>query len=78
MVRTQIQLTEQQARALRRVAASRGMSMAAVIREVLDRALTTSHDAKVERALAVVGRFSSGATTVSRDHDRELERAFRE
>ena len=77
MVRTQIQLTEQQARALRRVAASRGMSMAAVIRELLDAALTSSLDAKVDRALAVVGRFSSGATTVSGDHDAELERAFR-
>ena len=77
MVRTQIQLTEQQARALRRVATGRGMSMAAVIREVLDQALTTLHGAKVERALAVVGRFSSGATTVGRDHDHELERAYR-
>jgi plasmid stability protein len=78
MVRTQIQLTEQQARALRRVAARRGMSMAAVIRELVDQALATSFDAKIERSLAAVGSFSSGVTTVSRDHDRELEEAFRD
>jgi hypothetical protein len=52
--------------------------MAAVIREVLDQALMTPHDAKVERALAVVGRFSSGLTTVSRDHDEELAQAYDE
>ena len=50
--------------------------MAAVIRELLDQALTSSHDAKVERALAVAGRFRSGVGHVSRDHDRELEDAF--
>ena len=76
VIRTQIQLTEDQARALRRVARSRGVSMAAVIRELLDQALTSSHDAKVERALAVAGRFRSGVGHVSRDHDRELEDAF--
>ena len=77
MVRTQIQLTEPQARALRRVAASRGMSMAAVIREVLDQALTRSQDAGVERSLAAVGSYSSKGRTMSRDHDRALEEAFR-
>lgn len=53
------------------------MSMAAVIREVLDHALTSSQDAGVERSLAAVGSYSSEVTTVSRDHDRELDEAFR-
>jgi hypothetical protein len=77
VVRTQIQLTEGQARALRRLAQTRGVSMAAVIRELLEQALVSPRDARIERALAVVGRFSSGETTTSRDHDEELARAFR-
>jgi len=70
-----MQLTEEQVRALRRLAASRGVSMAAVIRDVLDEALTTPSAARLERARAVVGCFASGAKTVSREHDRELEQA---
>jgi plasmid stability protein len=73
-----MRLTEEQARALRRLAASRGVSMAAVIREVLDNALTTPSAARLDRARAVVGRFPSGAKTVSREHDRELAQAYNE
>jgi len=36
MVRTQIQLTEEQARALKEIAAARGESMAEVIRRAVD------------------------------------------
>jgi hypothetical protein len=73
-----VQLTEEQARALRRLAANRGVSMAAVIRETLDEALVNPSAARFERARAVVGRFASGVNTVSREHDRELEHAFGE
>lgn len=45
----QIRLTDEQARALRRVAASREMSVAAVIREVLDQALIPAHSPTQER-----------------------------
>jgi plasmid stability protein len=76
MIRTQVQLTEEQARALRRVAAARGVSMAAVIREVLDEALSTPAHARSVRARAAIGRFGSGPNTVSREHDRELDRSY--
>lgn len=78
MERTQIQLTEEQLQALRRVAAQRGISMAAVIRELIDDALSAPASARSARARSAVGRFSSGARTLSREHDRELERAFAE
>lgn len=75
MIRTQIQLTDEQARALRRIAASRGVSMAALLREIVDAALAP-RAAQLERASAAVGRFRSGVSHVSREHDRELEDAY--
>lgn len=50
--------------------------MAAVIRELLDEALAAPASARASRARSAIGRFASGAGTVSREHDRELERAF--
>ena len=76
MIRTQVQLTETQARMLRRVAAERGTSMAAVIRGLIEAGLTSSASVHAARARGVIGRFGSGGNTVSRDHDRELDRAF--
>ena len=77
MVRTQIQLTDEQARALRRAASDRGISMAAVIRELVDDALAFEQQARVGRALGALGRFRSGVSHVSAEHDRELEDAYR-
>lgn len=76
MIRTQVQLTDAQARVLRRVAAERGMSMAAVIRELVDAGLSAPASSHAARARSVVGRFGSGRNTVGRDHDRELDTAF--
>ncbi|MFL5798708.1 MAG: ribbon-helix-helix protein, CopG family [Actinomycetota bacterium] len=70
MVRTQIQLTEDQVKRLKRVAAQRGVSMAAVIREAVDRSIAPDdEDAKWERAMSVVGRFRSDRPDVSERHD---------
>jgi hypothetical protein len=76
MIRTQVQLTDAQARILRRAAAERGVSMAALIRELIDAGLTAPAAGRSARARGPVGRFASGKNAVSRDHDRELERAF--
>lgn len=77
MVRTQIQLTEAQARALKRLAAERGVSIAALIREAVDRLVHGGDpDAVWRRALAVIGRYSAGPGNVSEDHDRHLEEAY--
>lgn len=77
MVRTQIQLTENQARRLKQLAASQGRSMADLIRSSVD-ALLTQPDAgdddqlKRERAANVIGRFRSGTGDLSTAHDRHL------
>jgi hypothetical protein len=76
--RTQISLTSSQARELRRLARKRGMSMAALIREAVDRAYGAgaSDDARWQRALASVGGFRSDRSDVSERHDEMLGDAY--
>lgn len=80
MVRTQIQLTEEQAAALRELAAREGKSMAEVIRCSLDEHLRAAgvvgRAAAEQRARAAIGRFSSGLGDLAREHDRYLEAAL--
>jgi hypothetical protein len=81
MVRTQIQLTEQQARRLRAEARERGLSLAEVIRRYVEKGLseeTSNRAAMYDRAARVIGRFRDrrGARDLSAHHDRYLEEAF--
>lgn len=70
MIRTQIHLTERQARALRKLAAARGISMSAAIRDAVDRLVREpDRDALWKRAMSAVGKFSSGLHDVSERHD---------
>ena len=82
MVRTQIQLTEHQAKSLKELAEAEDRSMAALIRQSVDAFLQSSshrgsHERK-RRALAAVGRFRSGVSDLSVNHDRYLSEAFGE
>ncbi|MGH9253179.1 MAG: CopG family transcriptional regulator [Vicinamibacterales bacterium] len=76
MVRTQIQLTERQARRLKQLAAARGRSMADLIRRSVDALLaqadTHLDEVKRARALRGAGRFRSGVRDLSSQHDRHL------
>lgn len=78
MERTQISLTSAQARELRRVARARGTSMAALIREAVDRTYTNGagDEARWRRALDSVGGFRSDRTDVAERHDEALVDAF--
>ena len=82
MFRTQIQLTDQQARRLRAQARDRGVSLAEVIRRYVDKGLSEETDraALYERAAKAVGRFSDrdGARDVSTNHDKYLDDVFGE
>ena len=78
MVRTQIQLTKEQAERLKRVAAQRGESMAEVLRSLVDEHLMDepSRTERLRRALEVPGRFRSGRSDISEKHDDYLAEDF--
>ncbi len=72
MIRTQISLTEQQMRRLRRIAAARGTSIAAVIRDAVDRSIPDEDQDRLERqrrAFALSGAFASGHRDTAEQHD---------
>ena len=80
MIRTQIQLTEQQANALKELAHRENASIAELTRRAIDYWLETVDGVSVkerrQRALAVVGRFRSGQSDISERHDDYLAEAY--
>jgi hypothetical protein len=78
--RTQISLVPEQAARLRRLARERRTSMAALIRDAVDRTYPAEADdpldARWERALSIVGAFAGDGSNVSEEHDRYLEEAY--
>ena len=80
MIRTQIQMEEDQIEWLRAEAGARGVSVSQLIREGITFFRTHEErfpEEKKKRALAAVGRFSSGASDVSERHDDYLAEALR-
>ena len=81
MIRTQIQIEEDQVEWLREEARARGVSVSQLIREgvALFRAREERFpEDKKKRALAAVGRFSSNVSDVSERHDDYLAEALGE
>jgi hypothetical protein len=80
MVRTQIQLTEDQAKALKKIAQSRHLSVAELIRKAVDTIIKSStvvdSEERHKRAMEIVGRFSSGKRDISKKHDLYLADAY--
>jgi hypothetical protein len=81
MVRTQIQLTKEQARGVKRLSRERSVSMAEVIRSFIEIGISAEEsrrDSAYERAKQVIGRFpdKEGARDLAREHDRHLDGAF--
>ena len=81
MIRTQIQLTEEQARRVRAIGREKNLSMAEVIRRFIDRGLEEERPTRAEqydRARQLVGRFEDreGATDLAEAHDAYLDPAF--
>jgi hypothetical protein len=82
MVRTQIQLSEDEAAVVKRWAPERSVSMAAVIRDAVDpyisRESGVSMDERWQRSLAAVGGFRFGRSDLSQTHDDEFAAASSE
>ena len=78
MVRTQIQLTEKQARALKAKAFREKTSMAELIRRAVDASLMGEPPSEEAwaRALAAAGSFNSGLSDFSEEHDKYLIEAY--
>jgi hypothetical protein len=79
MVRTQIQLTEEQARILRDLSRTNRESIASLIRKAIDQFLVTRKPdrfALYRQASSVVGKYEAGAQDISLEHDRYLEETF--
>lgn len=79
MVRTQIQLTERQVQGLKSLAAARGVSMAELIRESVDRLIETptaiDPEERKRRALAIIG-IVSDVPDLGVNHDEYLAEAY--
>ena len=79
MIRTQIQLTEEQAEKLREISVANRESVAALIRKAVDQFILSGipdRSALYRQAESVVGKYMSDRDNVSTHHDRYLEEAF--
>jgi predicted DNA-binding protein len=80
MVRTQIQLTEEQSEKLKAAAAHRGISMAALIRQGIDAFLSRTNEPSPEetylRAARAAGAHHSGTSDTASRHDDHLAEGF--
>lgn len=80
MVRTQIQLTDVQAQALKELAAAEGRSMAELVRDGVDSLLrargAVDREAVKARSIAAIGRFKSAVRDLGSKHDDHLSDAF--
>lgn len=80
MIRTQIQLTDEQLTTLRALARQEERSVADLVRqsvaEYLVRRPRVDRAERVRRARSVVGRYRSDCPDLAEHHDRHLEDAF--
>jgi len=75
MIRTQIQLTEEQAQKLRELSAAGRESMAALIRKAVDQFIVSGipdRSALYRQAESIVGKYKSDTGDISIHHDRYL------
>ncbi|MCI0395021.1 MAG: ribbon-helix-helix domain-containing protein [Chloroflexi bacterium] len=80
MVRTQVQLTEEQSQILKRIALEQGVSIAELIRQSVDGFIQSINeptlDEKRQKALAIAGKYSSNVTDLSVNHDKYLAETY--
>jgi hypothetical protein len=82
MVCIQIRLTEEQAKTLKKLASTRHLSVAELIRQPVDSIIQSNAVLDIEkrrkRAINAAGKFKSGKRDISKEHDKYLEEAFSE
>ncbi len=80
MIRTQIQLTEEQDRTLEELASLRKVSKAELVRQAVDLLLRQRYELTLEekwaRAMSVVGIATGDGANASEEHDKYLAEAY--
>ena len=80
MIRTQIQLSEEQSSQLKEMAHESDESMAAIIRKALDQFLLKQQPNRrtlYRQALEIVGKYRAGFPDISMEHHSYLEEEFK-
>ena len=80
MLRTQIQIEEDQIKWLRNRAKERGVSVSQLIREGVEfyrKYEDRLPEDKKKKALAAIGRYASGVSDISEKHDDYLAKTFK-
>ena len=81
MIRTQIQLTANQVRDIKKMAISRQASVSELVRKAVDDLIKSKTRADTqeikERAMEILGKYHSRKKDISRNHDFYLAEAFR-
>ena len=82
MVRTQIQLTEDQYKQLKLLALSRRQSLATLVREGVEKVLKEAGEPNLDEArrhaLLIPGKYNSGDKDVSTHHDKYLAESYKQ
>lgn len=82
MVKIQIQLTEEQVRALELISAQQGCSVAELIRQSVDNVIQSQgvvdDREKQQRAIAAAGSFRSGLADLAVEHDHYLAEVYQQ
>lgn len=80
MIRTQIQLTEKQWKVLKELSIARRISMAELVRQSIDLLVQTPEALSMEEirktALAITGKYHSGISDISTNHDKYLDEIY--
>lgn len=79
MVRTQVQFTEEQYRAIKELSRQSGEPIAAIVRRAVDRLLLTrkpDRSALYRIASEVAGKYEAGGADISVKHDDYLDEEF--
>lgn len=80
MVRTQIQLTEEQAEKLREIAMKNRESIASLIRSAIDQFLLSGKDDRSHlyvQASSVIGKYEADRDDISIEHDKYLDEDYK-
>jgi hypothetical protein len=82
MVKTQVQLREEDLAELRRMAAEEGVSVSELVRRGVKQVLASKHKPSREelwrRANSVIGKYRSGKKDIAQRHDDYLAEAYME